>query len=58
MQTLKLIGIILAVLMVLFMIVGMYYGFLFFWFVLKMIFWSTLIGFAIVKYFQFRNKKD
>lgn len=55
MKTFKNVLIFLAVLLVLFMLVGMYYGILFFLFVLKLIAVAAVIGFIF--YPVYRNRK-
>ncbi len=55
-KAIKMIGIFLLVLLVLFMLVGMYYGVMFFLFVLKIIGVAVFIGCCIFVHFKVKNK--
>lgn len=57
MEKIKAIGIFLAVLLGLFILVGMYYGALFFWFVLKLMIGAAIIGWLLVVWFKSRKKE-
>lgn len=56
MKTLKVIGIFLLVLLLVFMIKGMILGFVFFFFWLKLAFVAGLITGGLYLYFKFRKK--
>lgn len=56
MKTIKSLIIFLAVLLGLFMLIGMYYGVLFFWFVLKLLLCAAAIVVLIVSYGKFKGK--
>jgi len=57
MKTLKIIGIFLAVLLGLFMLVGMYYGILFFLFVLKLMGAAALVVFGIYLHMKVKGER-
>jgi len=60
MKTIKAIGIFLLVLLGIFMLVGMYYGIMMYFWVLKLMLYAAAIGSVIIIYFKLKkgSKKE
>lgn len=61
MKTLKAIGIFLSVLLAIFMLVGMYYGIMLYFWVIKLMMYAAVIATVLIIYFKvkkIRNKKE